>query len=198
MWQKLSMDLPFRTIATNLNISVGTAFNIFEIFKNTGEVSAKAPRKREELRKLDSHHEGYIIGLILDSPTLHLSEIVAKVYEITGVLSSVPTICKLLASHGLTRKKIRRIALQRNVGFRGAFMADMTQYTRDMLVWIDETGSDVRDMLRRYGYAIRGHKAEVQQLFLRGKRITSIAAISSSGLIGAHHTTNTGTGDIFF
>ena len=126
MWQKLSMDLPFRTIATNLNISVGTAFNIFEIFKNTGEVSAKAPRKREELRKLDSHHEGYIIGLILDSPTLHLSEIVTKVYE------SVPTICKLLASHGLTRKKIRRIALQRNVGFRGAFMADMTQYTRGL------------------------------------------------------------------
>jgi transposase len=77
-------------------------------------------------------------------------------------------------------------------------MADVSQYTRDMFVWADETGSDARDMLRRYGYAIRGHRAEVRRLYVRGSRISSIAAISSSGLIDTYHTVSTGTGDSFF
>lgn len=198
VWQKISMDLPFRTIAKNLNISVGTAFNVFSIFKSTGEVSAKVPRKREEIRKLDEHHEGYIIGLIINSPTLHLSEIVDRVYTATGIVTSVPTICKLLARHGLTRKKVKQIALQRNVEFRGAFMADVAHYSHDMFVWVDETGSDARDMLRRYGYAIRGQRAITHRFQVRGRRITSVAAISSSGLLDVHHTTSTGTGDYFF
>ena len=123
---------------------------------------------------------------------------VAKIREVTGITASVPTLCKLLAKHGLTRKKVKKIALQRNIEFRGAFMADMSQYTRDQLVWVDETGSDARDMLRQYGYALRGHRAEAHRLYLRGRRISSIAAISSSGLIDVYHTDSTGTGDCFF
>ena len=192
------MDLPFRAIAKNLNISVGTAFNVFRTFQDPGEVGAKIPGKRVGLRKLDEHHEGYIIGLIVNSPTLHLDEIVVMVHETTGVLSSVSTICKLLASHGFTCKKAKQIALQRNSEYRGAFMANTALYTRDMFVWVDETASDARDMLQRYGYAIRGHRAESHQLLVRGKRITSFAAMSSSGLMDVQFTTSTGTGDKFF
>ncbi len=119
------------------------------IFQGTGEVSAKVPGKREELRKLDEHHEGYIIGLIINSPTLHLNGIVEKVHEITGVTSSVPTICKLLAKHGITRKKVKQIALQRNIEYRGAFMADVAHYDHNMfmkLVQMLETCSGSMDI----------------------------------------------------
>ena len=40
------------------------------------------------------------------SPDLHLKEIVDKVQEITGVSVDISTICRLLAQHGLTRKKL--------------------------------------------------------------------------------------------
>ena len=53
-------------------------------------------------------------------------------------------------------------------------------------------------MLRRYGYSIRGYRTEIHSLLVRGRRVTSIAAISSTGLLDVYHTTGTGTGDIFF
>ena len=77
MWQRIALDCGFKKIASNLNISVGTAYNIFKLFETTGEVDHKSQPKREH--KLDSHHEIYIIGMILDSPTLQLSEIASKV-----------------------------------------------------------------------------------------------------------------------
>ena len=55
------MDLSYREIASNLNISVGTAFNVFNLFQRTGEVSAKAYEKHYEIRKLDEYHEGYVL-----------------------------------------------------------------------------------------------------------------------------------------
>ena len=58
----------------------------------------------------------------------------------------------MLLSHGFSRKKIQHIALQRLLSQRAAYMADISLFSRNMLVWVDETGCDKRDMLRRYGY----------------------------------------------
>ena len=57
--------------------------------------------------------------------------------------------------HGLTRKKIQRIALPRSSTYRGAYMADISMYKPDMLVFADETDKDGRDCLRRFGYALK-------------------------------------------
>ena len=32
------------------------------------------------------------------------------------------------------------VAIQRSSGFRGAFMANVLQFSRDFFVWVDETG----------------------------------------------------------
>lgn len=67
-----------------------------------------------------------------------------------------------------------------------------------MFVFVDETGSDARDMLRQYGYAIRGERTQVHRFLIRGRRVSSIAAISSSGLIDVHYSFDTNTGESFF
>ena len=77
-WQ-FALDLRFRTIAKAVIIAVGTAHNIFERFRATGEVAPKPPTKRDALRKLDCHHRLYVVGLIMVSPNLHLKELVDKV-----------------------------------------------------------------------------------------------------------------------
>ena len=77
-------------------------------------------------------------------------------------------------------------------------MADISQYLSNMFVWADETGSDARDMLRRYGYAFRGERAVCHQLTVRGQRMSSIAAISVEGVIDVYHTTSTCTGETFY
>lgn len=70
VWQKIAMDLSFRGISLNLNIAVGTAYNIYHLFKETGTVEPRTPKSREDKRKLDNYHENYIMCLIVNSPTL--------------------------------------------------------------------------------------------------------------------------------
>lgn len=83
-----------------------------QAFERTGSVEAKKVRKRPEL---DYPHQ---LGLVLDNPKLYLREVCHRVKEITNTEVSPATICNLLASHGITRKKIQHVALQRRVEYR--------------------------------------------------------------------------------
>ena len=58
-------------------------------------------------------------------------------------------------------------------------MANVLQYPRGFLVWVDETGSDRRDQLRTFGYALRGLPPISKRLLTRGTRISAIVAMSS-------------------
>ena len=198
MWQHIALELPFRSIAKNLSISVGIAHNIFKRFQSTGEVDPKPATRRESLRKLDNHHKLYVIGLIVASPDLQLSELVSKVQEITGITVHVSTICRLLAEHGFTRKKVQHVALQRRMDLRAAYMASVYMISEEMFVWVDESGSDSKDQLRKYGYALRGERAICRRLLVRGKRISAVAALSSEGLVALELMDGSVDGDAFF
>lgn len=197
IWQKLGMGLSYRTIASHLNISVGTAHNIFRLFEQTGSVDAKKPRKRPECCKIDDHHQLYIISLVLENPSMYLGEISSEIKDVTGVRLSASGICKLLAKYGFTRKKVQHVALQRCLEYRASFIADICSYPKEMIVWVDETGCDKRNLLRKYGYSLRGERAVCHRMLVRGTRISTVAAISSTGLVGLHITTGTVNGDVF-
>ena len=111
--QRIGMALPFFKIAKNLSIAASTAHRIFQKFASSGDVQAVQRRCRPELRALDEHSELIIIGLILESPTLYLDEVVQEVKEITSLTVSPTTICRLLKRYGFTRKRVRQIASQR-------------------------------------------------------------------------------------
>ena len=184
VWQRLALELTFKQIATRLNIAISTAKSIYSLFEITGDVEPKLTcGSRRELRKLDDHMELFILGLILDDPSLYLSEVCDKVEELSGIQVSQATICRLLKRHGLTRKKIRQIALQRSDSLRGSFIAQALLYKRDLFVWLDETGCDKRSCMRKYGYAIRGETPKCHRILVRGQRISAIATISTEGLV---------------
>ena len=104
---------------------------------------------------------------------------------------------RLLARYGFTRKKIRTVAKQRSIDLRAEFMAWMSSYDRDLLVWVDETGSDHRDHARRYGYAISGQTPVYHRFLERGPRVSAIAAMNTEGVIAAECHTGSVNGDIF-
>ena len=126
------------------------------IQQNRGDVQRVIRSSRLELRVLDERNELIVIGLILESPTLYSDEVCRKVCDLTSLTVSPPSICQMFKCYGLTRKRVRQIASQRCDALRGAFMSQCCLFTRDKFVWVDETGSDARDHIRRYGYAIRG------------------------------------------
>ena len=74
IWQQFAMEMPFRTIAHNLNVSVGTAYNICKLFGQTGDVNPSNPN-RTNTRVLSDYDELVIIGLLMENPSLYLSEL---------------------------------------------------------------------------------------------------------------------------
>ena len=197
VWQRIGKGFNYREIATNLSVSVGTVSNIMKLFETTGCVDPKVQPSREDLRKLDDFHELYILGLIYDNPALQLSEICNKVEEVTAVIVSGPTICRLLRRNGITRKKIRQVALQRCSDIRAEFIANVSFYPVDQLIWVDETGCIAKYHTRKFGYDLKGETPVYHRFLIRGKRVSSITAMSVNGVVTYELTQSTVNGDKF-
>ena len=66
---------------------------------------------------------------------MYLGELCVEIIHVFGIEISPSTVCRTLRRYGLTRKKIRQVALQRSRELRGAFMAQCFILKRDMFVW---------------------------------------------------------------
>lgn len=135
------MNLTYTEIPKNLSIAPSTAQRVYKQFEREGN-DPVTRCSRPELRTSDEQAEVIVIGLILGSPSLYLDEICRKIHDLTSLILSPPCICQLFKRYGITRKKLRRIALQRCDVLRGSFMAQCFLFARHQFVWIDETGSD--------------------------------------------------------
>ena len=184
------MNLYYKQIATNLNIAASTAHRTCSLFVQTGNVDPAPHSRREEQHKLDERSKLYIVGIVLCNSAMYLEEIRQEIHDMLNVDVSVSTICWLLQRYGITRKKIRQVAIQRNDALRGAFIAQCCLLNPNMLVWVDETGTD--------RYALRGTRAVSHRILSRGKRINVMAAMSTSGIIATNMTSSTVSGDTFF
>ena len=95
------------------------------------------------------------MGLLFDDPSVYLSEICLKMMTLAGIDVSPATICHVIHRNGFTRKKIQQVALQRSVEHSGKFFAEIQFYNPNQFVWVDETGSDRRDQMRKFGYSLK-------------------------------------------
>ena len=77
-------------------------------------------------------------------------------------------------------------------------MSQALHYPRDFFVWVDETGSDRRDQIRKFGYALRGETPVYHRFLLRGVRISAITAMCTEGVIANELTTGTVDAEKFF
>ena len=182
VWQKFGMELTYRRIAQNLSVSVGTVHNVLKLFEQTAEVSAKIP-ERDGTRKIDDSGELLIVGLLMENPSLYLGEICQEVQGTLGIQVSPSTVCRIIHRNGFTRKKIQQVATQRSTEFRGRFIAEVQHYHQDQFVWVDESGCDRRDQIRKFGYALRGERPVYHRFLHRGQRVSIIAALSTDGMV---------------
>ena len=190
------MGLIYPKIATNLNVALGTAHRTFSIFEQTGTVDpASRNVSRIETKILDHQGELYIIGLILDSHTLYLGEIVQKIKCDIGVDLSAATVCRLLKRNGHTRKKIHQIAQQRCTSLRDHFMVHALLFNCESFVWIDETGTNKKDHIRKYGYALKGVTPVYHRLLCCGDRYSANAAMSCTEVLAVEVRKGSVNGD---
>ena len=103
VYQRIAMNLTYKKIATNLNISIATSQRIYSRFQQLGDVKPSVADRRS-LCKLDEHSELYAVGVVLDSPSLYLGEVCQRIHDDLGIEMSPPSICRLLKRYGITRK----------------------------------------------------------------------------------------------
>ena len=119
-----------------------------------------------------------------------MHEVCREIGEVFGISISPPTICRLLHSYGITRKKI---ALQQSYSLSGSFRA---LFDPDVFLL---TGADHRDHIRRYGYALRRTSPEyTRRFFGHGRRINAMIGINSVGVIAMEITPPSVNTNMFF
>ena len=67
-------------------------------------------------------------------------------------------------------------------------MAEMSLFSSEQLVWIDETGCRNKDCIRAAGYALRGMTPVCTRFLAKGRRVSCIAAIAHDGLVAVETT----------
>ena len=120
--------------------------------------------------------------IIETRPDIYLREITEVLVNETGTHVDVSTIWRFLHSSNITRQKMVLVAKQRSEFLRGVYLQDMQIFNGhpEMLIFVDETGADRRNCLRRFGYSIRGKPPVSKKLLVRGQRVK---AISTSGVV---------------
>ena len=87
---------------------------------------------------------------------------------------------------GFTRQRLKLYALQQDEGLRRKFALDVSIFNAEMLVFLDESGCDNRDSLRKMGYSLRGKPARKQKLFVRGEHVSVLCTMSVEGILSCN------------
>ena len=167
-------------ISQLLCLSERTVQRYLSLFRQTGDVKPMERRNGPQ-KLLDEFEQLKLLSLILQYPGIYLHELQDKLQEAFGVRVSAATICRTL-KFICSRQVIRSVAIQQSDAMRAKFMAEISVYDPSMFIWLDESGCDRRNTLRKYGYSIRGIRPVDHRLLVRGIRYSAIPIMSIAGL----------------
>ncbi len=188
-----------RTVAQNLCVDLSTVSRTVSLFNTSGNVEKKIYPPNTGTASLTEIDKIIILETIAETPAVFLREIQQTLIQETGTNVDTSTIWRFLKSSNITRQKMVLVAKQRSELLRAEYLLDMQVFRGhpQMFVFVDETGADRRNRLRRYGYSIRGRPAVSTKLLVRGQRVSAIAAISMEGLLDCYTYTTSVAGDNF-
>lgn len=183
VWQRLALRLPIKQVAINLCIDQSTVRRIRDKFELTGQVRKRDYPSEKAYRKLNEPAQFLILYLVLERPGIYLREIRSELLSQLGLEITVSAICKFLYKAGLSKQRLKTYAIQRDEALRTQFALDVSLYSTEMLVFLDETGTDRRDSFRKKGYSLRGKPARSQKLLVRGEHISALCLMTTESIL---------------
>ena len=198
VYQRHALKYTYQRIASNLNVDISTVWRTVQLFINTGNVSKKRYNKDNLPRKINESILFVILQVVLERPGVYLREIQSHVEYLTGTRVSTSTVCQSLHHQGFSRTRMKLVAKQRDEALRATYAAEMSVYDPGLFVFLDETGCDRRNALKRRGYNWRGKPATSHKLLVRGERLNTIACISMEGVLECSTVTGTVDGNNFY
>ena len=150
VWQSEALQYKPARIAENLNIDESTVRRILNIFLNSGTVSKRPYPSEKSFRIITDAVLLFIVHLLLRKPGIYLREIVSELRETLGVDTSESAVCKALKKACFMQQKL---ATYVEDSLRQRFVREVSLYSKDLLIFVDETGSDSTDARRKRGYS---------------------------------------------
>ena len=127
---------------------------------------------------------------------MYLTEMKKKLHA-RGTDVDESTICRFLKESKFSRKKMRLVAIQQSEELRARYLAEVVLYDPSMLIFVDETGSNRKDAMRKFGYSLRGQRCIAKKLMVRGQRVSAIVALSTERVLDVKFVHGSVSGEIF-
>ena len=171
-------------IANRFGVSYSFVNRLLKRYEAVASVEPK-PHGGGKLPKINSQQIDILKQLVEEDNDATLQQLSIRLNEKTGIKVSIPTICRLLQRLDLTRKKktlhADEASTERVQKLRREYWTAIGEVGLLDLIFIDETGVNLA-MTRRYARAKKGKRAYSKCPYNRGKNVTLIGAISTTGV----------------
>lgn len=160
-----------------------TFYRIQKLWNTTGDVITQPPVRSGRVRGLHRDDVHYLLQLVRQNPDYFLDELLHLLKTNRFISVHYTTIHEELRRAGVSRKRLQRIAIERNESLCARFISRMAQFSAEELGFIDEVSKDERTVGRRYGRSKRGTRPSKSQPFVRGRRTSTIGLLSINGFM---------------
>ena len=196
VWKHLFLRMNAGDVARVMCVSERSVYRYAQRFLLTGDVRLFHKSNGPSL-KLCEYEQLFLVQLILTKPGIYLSELQEELYSRTMQWVDASTICRCLHRIGLSHQKIKYYCMSRSENKRAEFWAEISHFDPSMIVWVDETGCELRNALRKYGYGIRGMAPQDFVLKLRGNRYSAVGILTTGGIEDVFITEGNVNGEVF-
>ncbi|KAJ7622506.1 hypothetical protein FB45DRAFT_870685 [Roridomyces roridus] len=177
--------LPLCDILDICGFSESTFWRTKKLWDETGWVAKPKSTTSGRPRFCAREDIDYILSLVKQRPDYFLDELLNLTKLNRHISVHFTTIFRELERLGMSRKKLKKVAKERNENVRIDFTRRMAQYPPEYLGFLDETSKNNRTYGRGYGRAPKGRRAQMRQDFVRGTRLTGTGLLTLDGMVAS-------------
>ena len=166
-----------------LRISSRTFDRVLALWNATGEVVKETNSVRGRPRILHFSDVEYLKRLIRHCPDWFLDELQYLLQTNRFIAAHFTTVHRELVRAGISAKKIKKVASERNEDLRADFIARMAPYSPEQLGFLDEVSKDERTAFRTHGRSRKGTRAVMKGVFVRGWCFSAEGLLSVDGMV---------------
>jgi transposase len=171
--------LSLEQILDCVSLSQSTFWRMLKLWRETGDVVQHnyGPPGRPHVLTLDDVN--YLLRLVNHCPDWFFDELPVLLSDNRFISIHYTTIYRELSCAGISCKKLKKIAKERNENKQADFIRRMAQYEPEELRFLDETSKDERTLGRSNGRSFMGTHAVKKQVFIHEHCLSGLWLLTS-------------------
>jgi transposase len=180
-----------------LQIGRSTFYHVLDLWRTTGDVVRRTNGVRGGPRLLHFDDIDYLRQIIRACPDWFLNEMLELLENNHFISAHYSTIHRELVHTGVSTKKLKKIALERNENLRVDYIHHMAQYSPEQVGFLDEISKDERTSSRSRGRSRKGMHAVKKGVFVCGRHFSAEGLLTIDGMVANTVIEGSMTRDLF-